>query len=91
MATQPRIPTATYRLVQLNRNFTFKQAEGINPYLRKLGISDVYTSPFYRSRPDSAHGYDMTNHNELNPAIGTLEDLASFTAKLKEHGMGHSV
>ena len=31
----------------------------------------------------------MTNHNELNPAIGTLEDFAGFTNKLKEHGMGH--
>ena len=88
MATQPRIPTATYRL-QLNRNFTFKLAEEIIPYLHRLGISDIYTSPFYRSRPDSTHGYDVTNHNELNPAIGTLEDLAAFTARLKEHDMGH--
>src|SRR6266446_3714120 len=88
MASQPRIPTATYRL-QLNRNFTFNQASEIIPYLDRLGISDIYSSPFYRSRSDSAHGYDVTNHNELNPAIGTLEDFAGFTAKLKEHGIGH--
>src|SRR6266404_134120 len=88
MASQPRIPTATYRL-QLNRNFTFNQASEIIPYLDRLGISDIYSSPFYRSRSDSAHGYDVTNHNELNPAIGTLEDFAGFTTKLKEHGMGH--
>jgi (1->4)-alpha-D-glucan 1-alpha-D-glucosylmutase len=88
MASQLRIPTATYRL-QLNRNFTFNQATEIIPYLHRLGISDVYSSPFYRSRPDSPHGYDVTNHNELNPAIGTLEDFAGFTAKLKEHGIGH--
>src|SRR3984893_17152509 len=88
MASQPRIPTATYRL-QLNRNFTFNQASEIIPYLARLGISDIYSSPFYRSRPDSPHGYDVTNHNELNPAIGTLEDFAGFTARLKEQGMGH--
>src|ERR1700731_1500349 len=88
MASQPRIPTATYRL-QLNRKFTFNQASEIIPYLASLGISDIYSSPFYRSRPDSPHGYDVTNHNELNPAIGTLEDFAGFTARLKEQGMGH--
>jgi len=89
MASQPRIPTATYRL-QLNRNFTFNQASEIIPYLEHLGISDIYSSPFYRARPDSPHGYDVTNHNELNPAIGTLEDFAGFTARLKERGMGHT-
>jgi len=88
MASQPRIPTATYRL-QLNRNFTLNQASEIIAYLDRLGISDIYSSPFYRSRSDSAHGYDVTKHNELNPAIGTLEDFAGFTTKLKEHGLGH--
>jgi (1->4)-alpha-D-glucan 1-alpha-D-glucosylmutase len=88
MASQPRIPTATYRL-QLNRHFTLNQAIETIPYLHRLGISDVYSSPFYRSRPDSTHGYDVTNHNELNPAIGTTDDFAAFAAKLKEHGMGH--
>src|ERR1700758_1266764 len=61
MASQPRIPTATYRL-QLNRNFTLNQASEIIAYLDRLGISDIYSSPFYRSRSDSAHGYDVTNH-----------------------------
>jgi (1->4)-alpha-D-glucan 1-alpha-D-glucosylmutase len=88
MAAQPLIPTATYRL-QLNRNFTLNQASQIIPYLEKLGISDVYSSPFFRSRPGSTHGYDVTNHNELNPAIGTTEDFAAFNATLKERGMGH--
>ncbi|MBV8815027.1 MAG: malto-oligosyltrehalose synthase [Verrucomicrobia bacterium] len=88
MAFKPRIPIATYRL-QFSRNFTFKDAVGIIPYLEKLGISDVYSSPFYRSRGATDHGYDVINHNELNPALGTMEEFQTFVAALKERNMGH--
>ena len=73
MASRRRVPIATYRL-QFNRHFTFKDATEIIPYLQKLGVSDIYSSPFFRSRPDSDHGYDVTNHNELNLRIGTREE-----------------
>ncbi|HYZ72268.1 MAG TPA: alpha-amylase family glycosyl hydrolase, partial [Chthoniobacterales bacterium] len=88
MAAKPRIPTATYRL-QFSRNFTFKDAIQVIPYLEKLGISDVYSSPFYRSRDKTDHGYDVINHNELNPALGTEEDFKAFADALKQRGMGH--
>jgi (1->4)-alpha-D-glucan 1-alpha-D-glucosylmutase len=88
MAAKPRIPTATYRL-QFSRNFTFKDATQIIPYLEKLGISDIYSSPFYRSRGATDHGYDVINHNELNPALGTQEDFDAFVAALRERDMGH--
>jgi (1->4)-alpha-D-glucan 1-alpha-D-glucosylmutase len=87
MASVPRIPISTYRL-QFNRQFGFKEATEIIPYLQKLGISDIYSSPFFRSRPDSDHGYDVSNHNELNPPIGTREDFDAMVTALKEHGMG---
>jgi (1->4)-alpha-D-glucan 1-alpha-D-glucosylmutase len=88
MAAKPRIPTATYRL-QFSRNFTFKDAIQVIPYLEKLGISDVYSSPFYRSRGKTDHGYDVINHNELNPVLGTEEDFKAFADALKQRGMGH--
>jgi len=88
MAAKPRIPTATYRL-QFSRNFTFKDAAAVIPYLEKLGISDVYSSPFYRSRGATDHGYDVINHNELNPVLGTQADFDAFVAALQERGMGH--
>ena len=87
MAPAPRIPKSTYRL-QFNRHFRFKDATGIIPYLQKLGISDIYSSPFFRSRPDSDHGYDVSNHNELHPPIGSREDFDAMVASLKEHDMG---
>jgi (1->4)-alpha-D-glucan 1-alpha-D-glucosylmutase len=90
MASGPRVPISTYRL-QFNRHFGFKDAIEIVPYLEKLGISDVYSSPFFRSRPDSDHGYDVSNHNELNPSIGTRADFDAMVAALTERRMGQIV
>jgi (1->4)-alpha-D-glucan 1-alpha-D-glucosylmutase len=83
----PRIPVCTYRL-QFNRWFTFAQATEIVPYLRALGVSDVYASPYFQASPESMHGYDITDHNQLNAAIGSREDYDSFVAELSSHGMG---
>jgi (1->4)-alpha-D-glucan 1-alpha-D-glucosylmutase len=88
--TPPRrsqAPRATYRL-QFNREFTFDSATGIVPYLARLGISHVYASPILKARPGSMHGYDVTDHAQLNPELGTREDFDRFTDRLREHGMG---
>ena len=85
-----RIPTATYRL-QFNKHFTFRQARDLVPYLRDLGISHVYSSPYFRASPDSLHGYDIGDHNELNPAIGSREEYGEFVAALHAHGLGQIV
>ena len=81
------IPLATYRL-QLNRDFTFAQATAIVPYLSALGVSHCYISPCLKARPGSMHGYDIVDHNSLNPEIGSREEFDRFVAALHEHGMG---
>jgi (1->4)-alpha-D-glucan 1-alpha-D-glucosylmutase len=83
-----RVPRATYRL-QMNHRFTFRDAEEIIPYLAELGVSDLYASPYLQARPGSLHGYDITNHNELNPEIGTEEEHTRMTALLRQHRLGH--
>ena len=82
------IPSATYRL-QFNRFFTFRQAREQADYLHRLGISHIYASPYFRARAESLHGYDIANHNELNPSVGTEDDLVALVAALREHDMGH--
>jgi (1->4)-alpha-D-glucan 1-alpha-D-glucosylmutase len=82
-----RIPLATYRL-QFNRDFTFAQAADIVPYLRQLGISHCYSSPYLKARPGSPHGYDIIDHSELNPEIGSWEDFIHFVETLYHNGMG---
>jgi (1->4)-alpha-D-glucan 1-alpha-D-glucosylmutase len=87
MASIPaRIPLATYRL-QLNRLLTLRDAAGLVPYLDALGISDLYTSPFFAARPGSLHGYDIVDHTRLNPEVGSDEDLDRLAAALRERGM----
>ena len=87
MPNEPRIPTSTYRL-QFNRTFTFNQAREIVPYLHALGISDCYASPYFQARAESLHGYDITDHNKLNAAIGTREEYDAFVGELHARGMG---
>src|SRR5947209_7560772 len=85
--TTVRIPTATYRL-QFNKNFTFQQAREIVTYLQGLGISDAYASPYFQAGAESLHGYDITDHNKFNAAIGSREDYDAWVAELHAHGMG---
>ncbi|HSS99966.1 MAG TPA: malto-oligosyltrehalose synthase, partial [Terriglobales bacterium] len=85
--SKPEIPVATYRL-QFNRDFTFAKATEIIPYLAMLGISHVYASPYLKARPGSMHGYDIIDHNQLNPEIGTLEEFEKFVETLHRYGMG---
>lgn len=82
-----RIPLSTYRL-QLNGQFTFSDACEIVDYLEELGIGDVYLSPFLKARPGSPHGYDVTDHSEVNPEIGTEEELERLARRVGEAGMG---
>ena len=84
------IPRATYR-IQLHAGFNLKQATAIVPYLAQLGISHVYCSPYFRARPGSLHGYDVVDHNALNPEIATRADLEEFVSCLRAHQMGHIV
>ena len=83
----PRIPSSTYRL-QFNRQFTFAHAREIVPYLHALGITDCYASPYFQARAESLHGYDITDHNKLNAAIGTRAEYDAWISELQAHGMG---
>jgi (1->4)-alpha-D-glucan 1-alpha-D-glucosylmutase len=80
-------PRATYRL-QFNRDFTFRDALALVPYLAELGISHVYASPLTEAKPGSTHGYDIVNHNRLNPEIGTDDEFRVVVDALHQHGMG---
>ncbi|HET6264563.1 MAG TPA: malto-oligosyltrehalose synthase [Usitatibacter sp.] len=81
-----RIPRATYR-VQLHGDFTFRDATRLVPYLARIGVSHIYCSPYLRARAGSTHGYDIVDHDELNPEIGTREDFDAFVAEVARHGL----
>ncbi|BAU48063.1 4-alpha-glucanotransferase [Sulfurifustis variabilis] len=81
------IPDATYRL-QFNRDYTFRHAAALAPYLRRLGVSHCYASPYLKARPGSRHGYDIVDHNALNPEIGSDADYEAFVEALQREGLG---
>ena len=80
-------PIATYRL-QLTANFDFDAAAAIVPYLKALGISHVYASPFTKARKGSTHGYDVVNHTLINPELGGDEGFERLSKTLKEYDLG---
>ena len=81
-AARKRLPESTYRL-QFHRGFTFRNALAIVPYLRELGITHCYASPYLKARPGSSHGYDIIDHGCLNPEIGTPEEYEAWVAALR--------
>src|SRR3954471_23457866 len=87
MSGQPRPLTATYRL-QLRREFGFRDAAAIVPYLADLGVSHVYCSPVLQATAGSAHGYDVVDHSRLSPELGGDEGWATLVAACRDHGLG---
>jgi len=82
-----RYPRATYRL-QLTAEFDFDAAAALVPYLKALGVSHVYASPITTARPGSTHGYDVADHNSLNPELGGDDGFARLSAALRRHDLG---
>src|SRR5215469_10303807 len=80
-------PQSTYRL-QLHKNFRFTDAQELVPYLYELGISHAYSSPILTARAGSHHGYDIVDHNSLNPEIGSEDEFHAWVEALKKHGLG---
>ncbi|WP_420965811.1 malto-oligosyltrehalose synthase [Bradyrhizobium sp. B120] len=83
----PAIPIATYRL-QLTADFDFDAAAAVAPYLKALGISHVYASPFMKARKGSTHGYDVVDHTKFNPELGGEAGFARFSDALKQNDLG---
>jgi (1->4)-alpha-D-glucan 1-alpha-D-glucosylmutase len=85
--TKHRIPRSTYRL-QFNRHFRFTDAAEITGYLKAIGISDIYASPYFTASRGSVHGYDVLDQNSLNPEIGSEEEFDVLTDRLDQCAMG---
>jgi len=83
----PAAPLSTYRL-QLNRDLPFQRAAQVVPYLSKLGATHLYASPSLTAAPGSLHGYDVVDHQSLNPEMGGEADHDALCAALSRAGMG---
>jgi (1->4)-alpha-D-glucan 1-alpha-D-glucosylmutase len=83
----PRIPVSTYRL-QFNYQFGFRDAAKIIAYLHELGITDIYSSPYFKACEKSLHGYDVVAPDALNPEVGTEVEFERMIEELHSRDMG---
>src|SRR5580692_10227225 len=77
--------TSTYRL-QLEPGFTFDDAARVAEYLKDLGVSHVYCSPYLQAAPGSKHGYDVVDYERPNVELGGEDGLDRFCLRLDELG-----
>ncbi|HEV2137092.1 MAG TPA: malto-oligosyltrehalose synthase [Terracidiphilus sp.] len=85
--TRALIPLSTYR-VQFNKDFRFVDCRDIVPYLHMLGIGALYSSPRFRARRGSEHGYDVASPLRVNSEVGTDEEFAELCTKLSDYALG---
>ena len=91
ISAQPHVPVARrplamYRL-QFTPSFTFADAARLVPYLHDLGVSACYVSPYFKACPGSPHGYDVIDHNTLNPELGGEIAYDTFVQELQRYDM----
>lgn len=82
-----KAPASTYR-IQFHPGFRFADARDLVPYLNDLGITDLYSSPRFKARRGSSHGYDIVNPMRINSELGTEQDFDELAEKLRHYGMG---
>ncbi len=80
-------PQATYR-VQFHPGFDFDDAAELTGYLRELGITHLYCSPYLQSAPGSQHGYDVMDPRRVNVELGGAEGHARMCTALRYNQMG---
>ena len=78
---------ATYRL-QLGPGLGFREARGLVPYLRDLGISHLYLSPSFQARSGSTHGYDVVDPTHISDGPGRRGGVPRPLLRGTEHGAG---
>jgi (1->4)-alpha-D-glucan 1-alpha-D-glucosylmutase len=80
-------PRATYR-VQLHHGFRFGHLHAMLPYLKSLGISDLYLSPIFTAAPGSLHGYDVCDYRSINKELGGRQGFELLAKEARAQGFG---
>ncbi|MFC5598950.1 alpha-amylase family glycosyl hydrolase [Deinococcus cellulosilyticus] len=54
-------------------------------YLKNLGVGAIWLMPIYPS--PSYHGYDVTDHQNIQPEYGTLQDFKTLLEEAHKHNI----
>lgn len=59
------------------------------PYLKEMGVTYLHLMPLFRSPAgDNDGGYAVSSYREVDPRLGTMDELAELAASLRTHGIG---
>ena len=62
------------------------------PYLSELGITYLHLMPVFKvPAGDNDGGYAVSSYREVEPRLGTMEDLAALATELRHHGISLTV
>jgi (1->4)-alpha-D-glucan 1-alpha-D-glucosylmutase len=79
--------SSTYR-VQVRPGFDLSATAALVPYLRRLGVGAVYTSPLLAAAPGSTHGYDVVDPTRANPELGGEPARQELVSAVRAAGLG---
>ena len=58
------------------------------PYLSELGITYLHLMPLFKApEAENDGGYAISSYREIDPALGTMEQLAELATELRHHGI----
>jgi amylosucrase len=58
------------------------------PYFKELGLTYLHLMPLFRCPPkNNDGGYAVSSFREVNPALGTMRELAELAAELRHSGI----
>lgn len=58
------------------------------PYFKELGLTYLHLMPLFQvPEGDNDGGYAVSSYREVNPALGTIEQLAELSRELRQEGI----
>lgn len=58
------------------------------PYFRELGLTYLHLMPLFKTRPgENDGGYAVSSYREVNPALGSTQELADLAEELRQAGI----
>lgn len=58
------------------------------PYFEELGLTYLHLMPLFRAPEENNDGgYAVSSFREVNPDIGTMDELAALASELRQHGI----
>lgn len=62
------------------------------PYFKELGVTYLHLMPLFKSPEDNSDGgYAVSDYRQVNPTLGTMQQLAGLAAELRQNGISLAI